>query len=115
MQDLWRLSAAELAALIRSKKIPARDAAIAALARLDSANPKINAVIDHRPEEVLAQAQPDGGKSAEMVLLRLITERGRPLSGHAASVPSARVLLHPGRVRCGIRGGCVHGHRRQGS
>jgi amidase len=56
MQDLWRLSAAELAALIRTKKIAARDAALAALARLDSVNPKINAVVDHRPEEVLAQA-----------------------------------------------------------
>ena len=56
MQDLWRLSAAELAALIRTKKIAARDAALAALARLESVNPKINAVVDHRPEEVLAQA-----------------------------------------------------------
>jgi amidase len=56
MQDLWRLSAAELAALIRTKKIPARDAAIAALARLDSVNPTINAVVDHRPDDVLAQA-----------------------------------------------------------
>src|SRR5437868_13932841 len=56
MQDLWRLSAAELAALIRTKKIPARDAASAALARLDTVNPKINAVVDHRPDDVLAQA-----------------------------------------------------------
>src|SRR3954452_16920687 len=56
MQDLWRLPAAELAALIRSKKIPARDAANAALARLDAVNPKINAVVDHRPADVLAQA-----------------------------------------------------------
>jgi len=36
MQDLWRLSAADIAALIRSKKISARDAASAALARLDA-------------------------------------------------------------------------------
>ncbi len=56
MQDLWRLSAAEIAALIRSKKISANEAASAALARLDAVNPKINAVIDHRPEQVLAQA-----------------------------------------------------------
>src|SRR3954469_4194912 len=56
MQDLWRLSAADIAALIRTKKISAKDAASAALARLDSVNPKINAVVDHRPEDVLAQA-----------------------------------------------------------
>ncbi len=56
MQDLWRLSAAEMAALIRSKKVSAKEAATAALARLDAVNPKINAVVDHRPEDVLAQA-----------------------------------------------------------
>jgi amidase len=56
MQDLWRLSAADIAALIRSKKISARDAASAALARLDAVNPGINAVVDHRPEDVRAQA-----------------------------------------------------------
>jgi amidase len=56
MQDLWRLSAAEMALLIRSKKVSAKEAATAALARLDAVNPKINAVVDHRPEDVLAQA-----------------------------------------------------------
>ena len=56
MQDLWRLSATDLASLIRSKKVSATEAATAALARLDAVNPKINAVIDHKPAEVLAQA-----------------------------------------------------------
>src|ERR1700682_1997399 len=56
MEDLWRLSAADLAALIKSKKVSAKEAAQAALARLDAVNPKINAVIDHKPAEVLAQA-----------------------------------------------------------
>ena len=56
MTDLWRLSAAELAALVKSKKVSAHEAASANLARLDAVNPKINAVIDHRPEEVLKQA-----------------------------------------------------------
>ena len=56
MQDLWRLSATDIAALIRSKKISATEAASAALARLDAVNPKINAVVDHRPADVLAQA-----------------------------------------------------------
>ncbi|MBR0714839.1 amidase family protein [Bradyrhizobium liaoningense] len=56
MQDLWRLSAADLAALIRSKKVSAKEAAEAGLARLDAVNPRLNAVIDHRPEDVLRQA-----------------------------------------------------------
>ncbi len=56
MQDLWRLSATDLAALIRSKKVSAGEAAKAALARLDAVNPKLNAVVDHRPAEVLEQA-----------------------------------------------------------
>ncbi|MDB5638051.1 MAG: amidase [Bradyrhizobium sp.] len=56
MEDLWRLSATDLAALIRSKKISAKEAASAALARLDAVNPAINAVVDHRPADVLAQA-----------------------------------------------------------
>jgi len=56
MQDLWRLSAAEMASLIRSKKVSAKEAATAALARLDAVNPQINAVVEHRPEDVLAQA-----------------------------------------------------------
>jgi amidase len=56
MQDLWRLSAKEIAALIKSKKVSAKEAASAALARLDAVNPAINAVVDHRPADVLAQA-----------------------------------------------------------
>src|SRR5438046_8000966 len=56
MQDLWRLPAKDLASLIKSKKISAKEAASAALARLDAVNPSINAVVDHRPADVLAQA-----------------------------------------------------------
>jgi len=56
MQDIWRLSATELASLIKSKKVSAKEAAEAGLARLDAVNPKINAVVDHRPDDVLAQA-----------------------------------------------------------
>src|SRR5882724_10917270 len=56
MKDLWRLSAADLATLIRSKKVSAKEAASAALARLDAVNPSINAVVEHRPADVLAQA-----------------------------------------------------------
>jgi amidase len=57
MEDLWRRSAADIALLIRSKKVSAKEAALAALARLDAVNPSINAVVDHRPVDVLAQAE----------------------------------------------------------
>ena len=56
MQDLWRLSAADLANLVKTKKVSAREAAQSGLARLDAVNPSLNAVIDHRPEDVLKQA-----------------------------------------------------------
>src|SRR5471032_1761603 len=56
MNDLWRLSAADLAAHIKSKKVSAKEAAFAALARLDAVNPAINAVVEHRPADVLAEA-----------------------------------------------------------
>ena len=56
MTDLWRLSATSLAALVHAREVSARDAAQDALDRLDSVNPALNAVVDHRPAEVLAQA-----------------------------------------------------------
>jgi amidase len=56
MHDLWRLSATDLSALIRDRKVSAREAAVAGLARLDAVNPAINAVVDHRPDETLARA-----------------------------------------------------------
>jgi amidase len=56
MKDIWRLSAEELAGLIKSKKVSAKEAATSALARLDAVNPAINAVVDHRPDDVLSQA-----------------------------------------------------------
>ena len=54
--DLWRLSATQLADRIRWKAVSAREAAQSALDRLDAVNPAINAVIEHRPDEVLAAA-----------------------------------------------------------
>ena len=56
MGEIWRLSATTLAGKIRLREISAREAALAALARLDDVNPKLNAVVEHRPNEVLAAA-----------------------------------------------------------
>jgi amidase len=54
--ELWRLTATDLAQLIRTRKVSAREAADAALQRLDEVNPKINAVVAHRPDLVREQA-----------------------------------------------------------
>ena len=56
MDEIWRLPAATLAQMIRRRDVSAREAAEAALARLDAVNPQLNAVVEHRPEEVLAAA-----------------------------------------------------------
>jgi amidase len=56
MNDIWRLSAAEVASLVRARKISAREAMTSALARLTQVNPLINAVIDYREDYSLAQA-----------------------------------------------------------
>ena len=50
--DLWRLSAADLAHLIRTRKVSAREASQAALQRLDAVNPQINAIVAHSPEQI---------------------------------------------------------------
>ncbi len=56
MNEFWRLSATELSALVRRREISARDVALDGLARLDRVNGAINAVVDVRVEETLAQA-----------------------------------------------------------
>ena len=56
MSEIWRLSATTLADKVRRREISAREAAVAGLARLDEVNPKLNAVVDYRPAEVLAAA-----------------------------------------------------------
>ncbi|WP_394844852.1 amidase family protein [Pendulispora brunnea] len=56
MTELWRLPATELVHRIRSREVSAREAADAALERLDAVNPKIHAIVAHRPEWVRAQA-----------------------------------------------------------
>src|SRR6201981_3109273 len=54
--QLWHFSANEGAGLVRSGKVSAREVADAALQRLDSVNPQINAIVDCRPDLVREQA-----------------------------------------------------------
>jgi amidase len=56
MTELWRLSATELAGLVRTRKASAREAAQAVLQRLADVNPKLNAIVAHRPDLVLQRA-----------------------------------------------------------
>jgi amidase len=50
------LSAVELASRIRNREVSAVEAAQSALERLNAVNPALNAVVDHRPDEVMARA-----------------------------------------------------------
>src|SRR6201981_2841633 len=54
--ELWRLSASQVARLVRTRKVSAGEVADAALQRLDSVNPRINAIVDCRPDLVREQA-----------------------------------------------------------
>ncbi|MEU3463996.1 amidase [Streptomyces sp. NPDC006733] len=53
---LWDRSAAALAAGIRDKSFSATEVAQSFLARIDATNPALNALVDLRPDEALAQA-----------------------------------------------------------
>ncbi|RAI57754.1 amidase [Roseicella frigidaeris] len=54
--ETWRWDAVDIARAIRLGALSAREAAEAALARLDAVNPAINAVVDPLPELALAAA-----------------------------------------------------------
>ena len=55
-QDLWRLGAVELAALIKQGGVSARDATTSVLARIAEVNPRINALPEVLAEQALASA-----------------------------------------------------------
>lgn len=56
MTDLWKLDGVETAALIRAKKVSAREVITDTLKRLDAVNPTINAITLALHEEALAAA-----------------------------------------------------------
>src|SRR4026208_2269700 len=57
MSELWSLSASEVARLVRTRKVSAREVADSALRRLDSGSPLSTAVVDCRPDLVRKQAE----------------------------------------------------------
>jgi amidase len=59
MTELWRMPATELADLIRTRKVSAREASEAALQRRNAVNPQINAVVAHGHRTDLVQEKAD--------------------------------------------------------
>lgn len=55
-RELWQLSAVTLADMIRQGETSSREVAEAHLGRIDHVNADLNAVVDVRPDEVLAEA-----------------------------------------------------------
>ncbi|MFT3802543.1 MAG: amidase family protein [Burkholderiaceae bacterium] len=53
----WARDAAQIARCVRAGEVSALEVARAALARIDAVNPRINAVVDCRPDEVLDAAR----------------------------------------------------------
>jgi amidase len=63
--ELWQESASTLANLIRSGQTSAREVAQAHLARIDTVNADLNAVVEVRPDEVLAEADAADAKQRD--------------------------------------------------
>ncbi|MFB7088497.1 amidase [Streptomyces sp. NPDC056296] len=90
-KPLWDRSAAELAAGIRAKDFSATEVAQAFLARIDETNPALNALVDIRPEEALAQAAAAdaavaaGGELPPLLGVPISTKINTSLRGYASS------------------------------
>ena len=65
MTELWHFPTSEVTRLIRSGKVSTREVADAALQRLDSVNPRINAIVECRPDLVREQADHVDGLLAQ--------------------------------------------------
>jgi amidase len=54
--ELWRWEATEIARAVRTRQISSREAVSACLNRIEAVNPRVNAVVEVRPEEALNAA-----------------------------------------------------------
>ena len=57
MSELWKKSAVELAELVRKRQVTAVEVTESVLDRLNTVNPKLNAVVQELPEEALSEAK----------------------------------------------------------
>jgi amidase len=55
--EAWRWSASEVAARVKRGEVSAVEVARSALARLEAVNSQLNAVVEHRPDEIMDQAR----------------------------------------------------------
>ncbi|MGH3733838.1 MAG: amidase [Acidimicrobiales bacterium] len=78
MDDLWRRSALSLAQLIRGGDVSSREVLESHLARIDEVNGSLNAIVEVRPDEVLAEA--DRADAALRVSDALGTLHGVPFT-----------------------------------
>ena len=65
MTELWKLSATEIADMVRRGDVSAVEVVKAHLDRIDQVNPKLNAVVQSFPEEALAAARAVDAKIAK--------------------------------------------------
>ncbi|CAM5679841.1 hypothetical protein SALBM135S_07472 [Streptomyces alboniger] len=94
---LWHHSAAELAGGIRAKTFSATEVSPAFLARIDETNPALNALMDIRPEEALAQAAAaDAAVAAGGDLPRCSASRCPPRSTPRSADTPAPTASPPG-------------------
>ncbi|MBB2911017.1 amidase [Streptosporangium becharense] len=90
--ELWQLSATRLAAGIRTREISAVDVVTSCLSRIDSVNPALNALVDVRPDEALADARrADAAVAAGEILGPL---HGVPVSTKINTPQEGRLLSH---------------------
>jgi amidase len=78
-QDLWRLSATEMAASVAHRDVSSKELVESTLARLEAVNPHLNAVVD-----VLAESALDAAAAADAALSR--GETPGPLHGVPVTV-----------------------------
>ena len=74
MAEHWKRSAGEIADLVKSREVSAREITEGALQRLAAVNPAINAVVDEYPDEALRAADEVDGRLAR-------GEEAGPLAG----------------------------------
>jgi amidase len=91
MSELWQWSAGEIASAVRGKKLSAREAVEASLARMADVNPRITAVVVETAEEArsaaralddaLAKGEPQGALAGVPVVIKInVDQAGRATS-----------------------------------
>ena len=92
--DPTTLTASALAALVRSRQLSAEEATRATLARIDRLNPGLNAIVQRRDDDALAEARALDAKLAK-------GEDPGPFAGVPITVNSSRMASVVGSLGSG--------------